>query len=247
MAQQPHAGAAPPRLNLAGSVLASAAAASAAVLVTNVPETVKTRLQLDGEGAKRGAPRQYSGIVDAFTKIWRLEGVRGLQSGLSAGVGYQCVMNGSRLGLYEPIQAALRGATGADEHSWALKIASAATSGAVGATLGSPLYLIKSRLQAQSPHFRAAEQHSYAGLADGLRQVYRAEGVRGLFRGVDGALPRVMAGSATQLSTYDAAKRFATASLALREGSHTQFFVASLLASVVTVTVMNPLDVISTR
>ena len=236
------------RLTVVGSILASATGACAAVLVTNMPETVKTRLQLDGEGAKKGTrPRQYNGIVDAVQKIYKLEGIRGLQAGLSAGLAYQFVMNGARLGLYEPIQKALRNVSGAGEHSWGLKITSAALSGAVGATLGSPIYLIKSRLQAQSAHFQAAETHSYSGLTDGLRQVYRAEGVKGLFRGVDGALPRVMAGSATQLSTYDAAKRLVTGSLGVSEGSMSQFFSASLLASVITVTVMNPLDVVSTR
>lgn len=234
------------RLTLTGSIVSSATAACAAVLITNMPETVKTRLQLDGEAAKSGARnRQYTGITDAIRKIWRLEGIRGLQAGLGAGLMYQFLMNGARLGLYEPTQGLLRNATDCAPDAWALKISSAALSGAVGATIGSPMYLIKSRLQAQSAHFAAAETHNYRGLWDGLTSVYRAEGVKGLWRGVNGALPRVMAGSATQLSTYDWARR-TVSSVAGLDGT-ALFFSSSLLASIITVTVMNPLDVISTR
>ena len=227
------------------SIAAAATAACCAVLITNIPETIKTRLQLDGEGGVRGIPRQYRGVTDAFVKIWRHEGLRGLHAGLSAGLAYQFVMNGARLGLYEPLQRVFRRATGADADSSALKVAAAASSGAVGAALGSPLYLIKTRLQAQSAYFSAAEKHSYTGLFNGLHTVFQSEGVRGLLRGLDGALPRVMLGSATQLTTYDACKRWAGRT-GVPDGFPT-FFVSSLATSFITVTVMNPLDVISSR
>jgi solute carrier family 25 protein 34/35 len=138
-----------PHLTFYGSIGASASAAMAACLFTNPMETIKTRLQLDGEGTLRGGARQYRGISHALTTIARQEGVRGLQAGLWGALAYQLFMNGTRLGLYDPIQRALRRASGADEGSVLLKAASAATSGAIGATLGSPIYMVKSRLQAQ--------------------------------------------------------------------------------------------------
>lgn len=244
----PHASAAAARrLNVAGLVASASAAACAAVLVTNVPETVKTRLQLDGEGAARGGTsRQYRGVAHALATIWRLEGARGLQAGLGAGVAYQAVFNGCRLGLFEPIQRLVRRVLREDDPA-ALTVtaASGALSGALGAVVGSPLYLVKSRLQAQSAFFHAREAHRYAGLADGLAQVYAAEGLRGLFRGVDGALPRVVIGSATQLTVYDHLRRRLAAEAGLRDTP--LFLAASLVTSLVTVTVMNPLDVVSTR
>ena len=145
----------PRQLTLLGSFLASSLSACAACLFTNPMEVIKTRLQLDGEGAAASAaaaaraPRQYSGIADALRKIAAQEGVRGLQAGLAGALAYQVAMNGVRLGLYEPVQRALVRATGADPASVLLKATAAACSGALGATLGSPLYMIKSRLQAQ--------------------------------------------------------------------------------------------------
>ena len=187
----------PRRLRVIPSVLASATAACSAVLFTNIPETLKTRLQLDGEGASKGAPRQYRGILDALLKVWRHEGIRGLQAGLPAGLVYQFVMNGTRLGLYDPLQRAIQKIVQCDPSSVGLQIAAAATSGAVGATLGSPIYLVKSRLQSQSPVFKARETHNYTGMMDGLQKIYSAEGIRGLFRGLSGAVPRVVSGGTT--------------------------------------------------
>lgn len=224
----------------------SAVAACTACVFTNPMEVVKTRLQLDGEGSNRANyVRQYRGISHAVSLIWRLEGLRGLQAGLLPALCYQTAMNGTRLGLYEPAQRVLVSATGADPANIFLKAAAAASSGAVGATLGSPLYLIKSRLQAQSVHFHVREAHTYSGLWDGLRIVYAAEGVRGLFRGLNGALPRVMTGSAVQLSSYDTCKTY-VAELGVAPGTP-QHLAASLMASILTVTAMNPWDVISTR
>jgi solute carrier family 25, member 34/35 len=250
MASPPNSPLPPLRLAVVPSFAASAMAACSACVFTNPMEVIKTRLQLDGEGAKVAkSERQYRGIGHAFTSILRTEGLRGLQSGLTPALGYQVTMNGCRLGLYEPVQAVLREQLGVDTTHPAAKALSGALSGAVGATLGSPLYLVKSRLQAQSTVFKAKEAHAYAGVRDAFAQIYRAEGVRGLFRGVDGALPRVMCGSATQLSSYDSAKSFIGSGWRrdVVPAGLPQHFAASLIASFLTVTVMNPLDVVSTR
>jgi len=211
-----------------------------AVLYSHAPETIKTRLQLDGEGAKRGHARQYANVRDALRQIWGREGVRGLYAGLGSALVYQTVFNGCRLGLYEPLQRALLSVTrgSLDPHSHALKVVCGASSGIIGAVIASPLYLVKNRLQAESAHFRVAESHGYSSLWDGLRKVWRREGMAGLFRGLDGAVPRVAVGSAVQLSTYDG---FRHASVEWGWSSHLQqTVVASMLSSFLTVTAMNP-------
>ena len=248
----------PRRLTVAASFCASAVAACTACVFTNPFEVVKTRLQLDGEGGAATSPqasraRQYRGIAHALASIARTEGLRGLQAGLVPALAYQVTMNGCRLGLYEPIQAALReSALQLDTSRPAAKGLCGALSGAVGATLGSPFYLVKCRLQAQSSSgaFEAKEAHRYRGMVDAFVQIFRAEGLRGLYRGVDGAVPRVMCGSAAQLSSYDVFKQAiaeSTALSALFPSGVAQHFASSLAASFITVTVMNPLDVVSTR
>ncbi len=107
-------------------------------------------------------------------------------------------------------------------------------------------FLAKNRLQAQSTHFHAAEQHHYKGALDCLIKVFRQNGFFGLFYGVTGALPRVIFGSATQLTTYDKLKELAIKKFNLRDGFPAHLF-ASFISSLFTVTVMNPFDVVSTR
>lgn len=291
---QPRADEGAPRVQLTGlgHYLVSSGSACTSVLLTNMAETVKTRLQLDGEGAAKGAARQYRGIGHAFSSIYRNEGIRGLQAGLVPAIIYQAVMNGTRLGAYEPLQRAyvkgwqaLRsGVSGQSEDAVAfhvadvptvIRAAAGATSGAIGAAAGSPVFLVKSRLQAQSAFFSTAEARTaYKGMADGLAQIYRADGAKGLFRGINAAVPRVMVGSATQLVTYDGAtdllsgrraerrRALAAGAAAASSASPTAapplpaaavlsgvplHITASLISALATVTIMNPLDVVATR
>lgn len=56
----------------------------------NMPEVMKTRLQLQGElqRADANAPRVYKNVLDVFAKTWKNEGVRGLQRGLLPAVSH---------------------------------------------------------------------------------------------------------------------------------------------------------------
>lgn len=46
----------------------------------------------------------------------------------------------------------------------------------------------------------------FQGVSDAFATIYRREGLLGLWRGVNGAVPRVMVGSAAQLATFSSAK-----------------------------------------
>merc|ERR1712196_164150 len=66
-------------------------------------DTVKVRLQVQG----RSAGKQYSGMLDAFTKIVANEGVvSGLFKGISPALLRQCTYGSTRLAMYDDIKAA---------------------------------------------------------------------------------------------------------------------------------------------
>lgn len=70
-----------------GAFTAGGIAACGAVTVTHGFETVKIRLQLQGElQAKGTAPRQYKGVLHGMRVIVGNEGVRGLLRGLNCAV-----------------------------------------------------------------------------------------------------------------------------------------------------------------
>lgn len=60
------------------------------------PQVIKTRMQLSGELGSKGKAAVYSGPLDCASKTWRMEGVRGIQRGLTAAV------SSSSLGVSRP-------------------------------------------------------------------------------------------------------------------------------------------------
>lgn len=60
----------------------------------------------------------------------------------------------------------------------------------ITAALGSPLFLVKARIQAYSPALPVGAQHKYRGSWDALTTILRSDGVFGLWRGVNAALLR---------------------------------------------------------
>ncbi|KAI8837434.1 mitochondrial carrier domain-containing protein [Chytriomyces cf. hyalinus JEL632] len=246
--------------------IVGAIAACGAVTITNPMEVAKTRLQLQGElsktAAAAGVPRQYNGALHAFIKIAQNEGLRGIQRGLAPGYWYQAIMNGTRLGFYEPVRNVMQGSIDAlagvgagttGVGKVACMIASGASCGMFGAFLGSPLFLVKTRMQSYSPSMAVGAQHSYVtgGMIKSLIHIYKNEGIPGLWRGADAAMIRTGVGSAVQLSTYDASKETLLKSgwfkPAGKDGSISLHFAASAFTSLFVCIAMNPFDVIMTR
>lgn len=70
-----------------GAFIAGGVAACGAVTVTHSFETIKIRLQLQGElQSKKNAPRLYKGVVHGVTTVFKNEGMGGLLRGLSCAV-----------------------------------------------------------------------------------------------------------------------------------------------------------------
>ncbi|KAF7665839.1 hypothetical protein LDENG_00129390 [Lucifuga dentata] len=220
-----------------------ALACCAACVFTNPLEVVKTRLQLQGELCARGSyQRHYHGVLQALWVVGRTDGLRGLQKGLSVGLIYQGVMNGVRLGSYSYCETL--GFTRVHGGS----LLSGAVAGALGAFIASPAYLVKTHLQAQAVEAIAVgHQHNHLGVSDAFVTIYRREGVIGLWRGVNGAVPRVMVGSAVQLATFTSAKDWVLKSQWFSSDSWLTALVAAMISGVAVAITMTPFDVISTR
>lgn len=162
----------------------------------------------------------YKGPFHGVSVIVRNEGLRGIYRGIGTAYIYQMILNGCRLGFYEPIRHTLTSAiyTDAATQSLGINIFSGAASGILGAAAGSPFFLVKTRLQSFSPFAPVGTQHQYKNAFDGMRQIYKGEGVSGLYRGVGAAMVRTGFGSSVQLPTYFFAKRRLVRHLGMEEG-----------------------------
>ncbi|KAJ2008700.1 Mitochondrial oxaloacetate carrier protein [Coemansia thaxteri] len=251
----------PAHRNIMFTWLAGSMASCGAVTFTNPFEVVKTRLQLQGELAKStpNMVKPYHNVMQAFWVIGKNEGLRGLQKGLGPGYMYQIMLNGTRLGFYEPVKGVLyrafAGQTGESQQQprrpiIALNVAAGGMCGMAGAALGSPFFLVKTRMQSASNFAAVGFQHNYTSSVDGLRKIWRDGGVRGLYRGMDAAMMRAGAGSSVQLATYDHCKSYISRNLAHRgfnDNSVGTHFLASMVTGFFVCMVMNPFDVVSTR
>lgn len=244
-------------LSTAGGFIAGGLAACGAVTFTNPIELIKTRMQLQGE-LSLGAAKVYKNPFQAFALIYRNEGIRGLQQGLVCGWVYQLGLNGCRLGLYEPTRYYLTKWTapetivdGKVPQGLAVNVAAGLLAGAAGAVVASPFFLIKTRMQSYNNSLATGsvvgQQTHYRGIMDGLSKIYSAEGVRGLFRGMDAAILRTGLGSAAQLPIYNYAKSFLVRNKIVDDNSVGLHFLASSAAGLGVAIVMNPGDVVLTR
>ena len=132
--------------------------------------------------------------------------------------------------------------------------------------LGSPLFLVKTHLQTSSSESIAVGyQHRHPGTLAGLKQLYAAGGLVGLWQGGTASVPRICVGSAAQLVTYRCEEEHfeattvtkihccsyvneaLTANTSLKAESWQANLCGAVLSGFVVAVVINPLDVITTR
>jgi len=232
-----------------GAFLAGSLAACGAVTATHPFETVKIRLQLQGElQAKDVAVKKYKGVFHGVKVIVQNEGVRGIYRGIGAAYIYQSLLNGCRLGFYEPLRARTAQLIYKDAavQSLGINVFSGAASGILGAAVGSPFFLVKTRLQSYSPFLPVGTQHKYKNSVDGLRKIYGTEGVMGLYRGMGAAMVRTGFGSSVQLPTYFFAKRRLVKHFGMEDGPALHL-ASSTASGFVVCCVMHPPDTIMSR
>jgi solute carrier family 25 protein 34/35 len=225
-------------------------ATSTAVFFTNPFDTVKSRLQIQAELAKSTKENtHYKGVVDALVKIAKNEGfgLQGLQKGLGPAIAYQFVMNGTRLGSYSVLNYVTTDPEDGQTIKFVKKLFCGGTAGVMGACLGSPLFLVKTRMQVQSNAISVGEQYRYNNMFSALREIYKSGGFGGLYTGVRAAALRVAMGSSVQLATYDTTKNAIVKFAGLSDDQVLTHLYASFMCSIVVCLVMNPFDVISTR
>ena len=178
-------------------------------------------MQLQGELQKKGSTAlHYRGPLHGVGVIVRNEGVRGIYRGLGCAYIYQVMLNGCRLGFYDPMRSGLSTLLfkDANKQNLGINMFCGAASGIIGAAAGSPFFLVKTRLQSFSPSLPVGTQHQYKNAIDGMSRIFKAEGLGGLYRGVGAAMIRTGFGSSVQLPTYFFAKRRLIKHAGMEEG-----------------------------
>jgi solute carrier family 25 protein 34/35 len=93
-------------------------------------------------------------------------------------------------------------------------------------------------MQAYSPFNPVGAQHNYSSSLNALATIFRAEGAKGLARGVDAAMLRTAMGSSVQLPSYGFAKN-TLMEWGMRDGTET-YLLASSFSGICVLLMMQP-------
>ncbi|CAH0554859.1 unnamed protein product [Brassicogethes aeneus] len=124
----------------------------------------------------------------------------------------------------------------------------AESGGVLGQFLASPLFLIKTHLQSKAvAAIAVGHQHEHTGLFGALSNIYRKNGVKGLFRGAGASIPRAFVGSTSQLLSFDYAKAYLDNYEYFSGRPLLKSFLGSMVGGVAISVMMTPFDLILTR
>nr|XP_010917681.1 folate transporter 1, chloroplastic [Elaeis guineensis] len=180
---------------------AGAVAGFATVAALHPLDVVRTRFQVS-DGRVTNLPL-YKNTAHAVYTIARTEGLRGLYAGFYPAVFGSTLSWGLYFFFYS--RAKHRYCKGNDgQLSPGYHLVSAAEAGALVCLCTNPIWLVKTRLQLQTPqHYQP-----YSGFSDALRTILREEGWRALYKGIGPGLLLVTHG-AIQFTVYEELRKFA--------------------------------------
>lgn len=212
-------------------------------------DVVKTRMQLQGE---LGAAAKYKSSLQAFPTIVREEGLLALYKGVQPALLRQATYGSLRIGLYEPIKAYVSasldgGRTGASAGTPSLftKLLSGVLCGGLASAVCNPTDVVKVRMMADNTAAGVAPR--YKNVFHAFGEIHRAEGFRGLYKGVSPTVQRAAVVAAVELASYDEIKTQLVEVAGMNGKSSITHLTASILAGFLCTIASSPLDVIKSR
>lgn len=169
----------------------AAAGGAAVITVTNIHpiDVVKTRLQVS---------KHYNdlGMLGSFKDIYKTEGITAFWKGIQAAWLREASYTSIRLGLYEPIKIAM-GADGPNTPFY-LKFAAGSSAGAIGSLFGNPFDVLKTKMMSNTGEVPP--------ITSTASKLIKAQGIGGLYRGIEANVMRAMVLNGTKMACYDQIK-----------------------------------------
>lgn len=212
----------------------------AATVFVQPLDLVKNRMQMSGEG---GGARQHKTSFHAISSILKQEGVRGIYTGLSAGLLRQATYTTTRLGIYTSLFDMV--SKDGKPPNFLMKALIGITAGGIGAFVGTPAEVALIRMTSDG-RLPPAEQRGYKNVIDALARIVKEEGVLTLWRGCVPTVGRAMVVNAAQLASYSQAKQILINTSYFVDGLLLHF-VASMISGLITTAASMPVDIAKTR
>ncbi|KAG7317888.1 hypothetical protein KOW79_018923 [Hemibagrus wyckioides] len=179
----------------------------------------------------------FSGTLDAFIKIVRMEGIKSLWSGLPPTLVMAVPATVIYFTSYDQLCALLKLRMG--EKADLAPLVAGATARVGSATLISPLELIRTKLQ--------SERQSYRQLSEVIRSAIRTEGWLALWRGLGPTLLRDVPFSAMYWFNYEKGKAWLCRYNKTTEPTFSITFISGAVSGSIASIATLPFDVVKTR
>ncbi|XP_065192125.1 mitochondrial 2-oxoglutarate/malate carrier protein-like [Sycon ciliatum] len=216
-------------------------AGMAATVFVQPLDLVKNRMQMSGEGGK---VREHKTSFHAVLKIFQKEGLRGMYTGLSAGLFRQATYTTTRLGIYSTLFDLTSGQDGSPPN-FATKASIGMVAGATGAFVGTPAEISLIRMTSDG-RLPPEQRRGYTSVFNALARITREEGLFTLWRGCGPTMARAMVVNAAQLASYSQSKQFLLGTGYFQDNIFCHFG-ASMISGFVTTCASMPVDIAKTR
>eukprot|EP01095_Lingulamoeba_sp_RSL-Kostka_P015313 TRINITY_DN6998_c0_g1_i1.p1 TRINITY_DN6998_c0_g1~~TRINITY_DN6998_c0_g1_i1.p1 ORF type:complete len:303 (-),score=87.01 TRINITY_DN6998_c0_g1_i1:121-1029(-) len=220
-----------------------------AACVSHPVDTIKTRMQLDGELAKSSNHvKKYPNMFTGMRIIAQEEGIRGLYKGLTAAILREAIYSTLRMGFYEVFKELFSGHKDIQQSDYSyfsillIKFTAGGLAGMLGSGIATPTDLVKVRFQAEGPGVKPRYKSTFRAFYD----IYSKEGLQGLYRGVVPTTQRAVLLTATQLTSYDHFKHTLISNNIMQEGFPLHF-VSSMFAGLMSAITTSAVDNVKTR
>lgn len=161
---------------------------------------VKTHLQTSSSsGIAVGHQHQHGGMVQAFTSIYRVGGVRGLYQGATSSIPRISIGSAAQLVTYSQV---VRWLEERRCSPWQTNLLAAAATGFVVAVVINPLDVVATRLYNQP-----ADRSLYSGYLDCVSKIVKIEGSLAFFKGLTAQYLRIGPHSLLQLVFWHHGRR----------------------------------------
>lgn len=230
-------------------IFASQAAAAVATFAVCPLDTVRYRyMAQDGTKARRHNGHYYTQLARAMRVILREEGARTFLRGSHIAVFGATASWGIYMSGYKAGQRALYGALGWDlgDKNFAADTFVSTWASLLNATLTTPVWLIKTRMQIEDASGSAATERKYSTFWRGVRHVVETDGARALWRGLQMQLA-MSATNAVYFPLYELMKRRVQHATGRDKLSSAEICACTALSKSIIAFVTNPLFVIRTR
>jgi len=178
-----------------GNLASGGAAGASSLIFVYSLDYARTRLANDAKAAKKGAERQFNGLIDVYKKTLKTDGIAGLYRGFNISCVGIIVYRGLYFGLYDSLKPIVLLGGLKDSFFASFLLGWSIT---IGAGLASyPIDTVRRRMMMTS-----GEAVKYKSSMHAFSEICKKEGWKSLFKGAGANILRAIAGAGV-LAGYD--------------------------------------------